>query len=125
MVPIVQRLLMTPINFPVHNVWVTCAYFLFSTGRLRFILKLALVLWFLHQISLQVVKEANGVNGCTCSEVSKELELAEASQLIYAVLEYLFTRLYWLLLRRLPLSSLWFFWHCSFHFISLFLFFNI
>ena len=55
--------------------------------------KFALVLWLLHQIKLYVVNECNGIDGCACSEVSKELELAEASHLLYAVLKYLLTRL--------------------------------
>ena len=83
---------MIPIYFPGQNVWILCAYFFFGAGRLRVVIfiqvvydKSALVLWFLHKISLQVVKEANGVDGCACSEIGKELELAKSSHLLYAV----------------------------------------
>ena len=55
--------------------------------------KFALVLWLLHQIKLYVVNECNGVYGSACSEVGKELELAKASHLLYAVFKYLLTRL--------------------------------
>ena len=92
MEPIVEGLIITPINTPVQNAWVLRTDFLFVAGRFRgIVVKCALVLWFLHQIPLQVVKETNGVDGCACSEVGKELELAEASHLLYAVLKYLLT----------------------------------
>ena len=76
--------------------------------------KFALVLWFLQQEKLQVVNKTNGVDGCACSKVGKELELAEASHLLYAVLKYLLTCRhllaatcirYWLIFRRR--FSLW------------------
>ena len=113
---------MFPINCPSTKGLVLGTNLLFIAGRERVISHRqeihfisAVVLRRLHKISLQVVKETGHVHGCTCCEVGKELEHAEASHLLYAVLEYLLSRLvllaatcirYRLIFRHISLLSL-------------------
>ena len=100
MVPISQGLFMSIVSFPSLDVWVPVTDVLRGAGRITVFLrqvvndKSATVLWLLHQISLQIVPETNSVNGCASGEVGKVLELAEATYLLYAVLENLLRRLY-------------------------------